>query len=254
MIGAREIAVALVTIDRSPARNFLAETLGNLDRAGVLRSPLLRGVYVADSKPGGWAHFTCELAAQIAREHGAEFLIDEATERRLPNLNVARALRMAGESGAPWVIFIEDDVDFCARFLESAALWLDRHARATCPLYAFGASYRQIEQNVREGRSEYVYPVSDFYGTQTLALRSHDALDLAEWLETKPFGPLRYEAYDLHAHGWARSRKVATFLASAPSFVQHIGTESILSPRPESQIHRFESWPGREWSYAGAAR
>ena len=46
---------------------------------------------------------------------------------------------------------------------------------------------------------------------------------------------------------WHRTNKVPWLLTPVPSFVQHIGETSFLTPK--NTPHRFPSWPGRDWSF-----
>ena len=186
--------------------------------------------------------------------------VHRATEgqRRTPNLNVATALAVGADTRTPWVLFLEDDIDVCGWFLDSVGAWLDAHARDDRRVYAFGAAYQQIRDVVTRGGTSWDYPVSAFYGTQAFAVRHADARSLAEWLFDHPrylgddgVGP--DACYDLAIHRWSAARypTLRFFLASAPSFVQHTGRESVISPGQTT--HWFQSWPGRDWSYVNRA-
>lgn len=238
----KDIAVVMITVDRSPKRNYLTETLDNLKRTGMWQSSRLHSFWLCDSRADLFAD-NALIAAGLALSSVS------ALGRRTANQNVAAALKYGAKSGAPWVLFLEDDIDVCDRFLDGVGAWLDWHAFPDCPIYAFGAAYDIIDGLHRRGETSWRYPVDGFYGTQAFATRATDALSLAWWLEQHEFSHTKDgTAYDLSMHDWADAQGVRHFLASVPSFVQHIGMESAIAPRRD--VHVFKSWPGREWSYS----
>jgi len=153
--------------------------------------------------------------------------------------------------GAPWVLFCEDDLDVCGEFLDSVGRWLDEFAFPEYHAFPFGAAYPQVYQEARRGQFVWRYPVGAFYGTQCVALRRDDAARLANYWRTEPevcdvWSP---SAFDLMLADWHRKTypEQPHLLASAPSFVQHIGRDSIATSK--KQTHQFESWPGIFWVY-----
>ncbi len=241
----RDIALVMVTVDRAPSENYLRQTLANLRRSGLDTCRRLRAFCIVDSGTDrSWVN-------EQVRASGMQTpTVDTPQEHRCASLNVAAALRIGATSGATWVVFIEDDIDVCADFLCSAGAWLDRHARPDVHVYAFGAAFAQLKERRVVDAGEWRYPVSAFYGTQAMALRCDDAASLAVWLEACPYAEADDgTAYDMAMHKWSRHTwpDVTAFLASAPSFVQHIGSSSVINPR--KFVHTFNSWKGRKWSY-----
>jgi hypothetical protein len=137
---------------------------------------------------------------------------------------------------------------------DSVGAWLDDHATEACPLYVFGCPYVEVAEAADRGETSWSYPVRGFYGTQAFAVRAEDARSIASWLDKgNPYGHAAGCAiYDLAIGGWAAARGVDNFLASAPSFVQHVGEESVINPRAE--VYGFPSWRGREWAYMKVRR
>lgn len=236
----KDIAIVMVTMDRSPRVNYLGETLDNLARSGVFRSPRLHSFTVADSRSG-------TFAADEISDHGIEAAVLLPAEHRTANRNVARALKAGAESGAPWVLFLEDDIDVCSNFLNGVGRWLDRNSVVESQVYSFGAAYDILVPMFARGEERWQYPAKDFYGTQAFAVRFGDARELSIWINHHADDVDRIGAYDILMHGWAEYREISHFCASVPSFVQHIGRESIIAPRPTT--HVFQSWPGRDWEY-----
>jgi hypothetical protein len=222
-------------------RNYLGETLTNLERSGALRfrSPL-SSLHIVDSGSPELAKF---LVSQVpdsfvprAEFHSGRWTLHQTAQRAIA--------AVAGDPCANWCLVLEDDLDFCDRFLESVVGWLDDHARDDRLMYAFGANYIQIASHFRAG--EWDYPVGAFYGAQALAWKREDAAQLAEWLGPDPnYNGIRDHGHDLLLQQWGKSRGLTHFLASAPSFVQHVGVESGINNR----FFEFVTWPGRDWYY-----
>lgn len=202
------MAVTMITINRFPRENYLHTTLDNLFRGGLSELQLFNGYGLS------------------------------------PSANAARALRAGALAGQKWVLFLEDDIDVCADFIGSVERWLDH-----CPehriIYSLGSTFHEVTRS--DSDSHWCdYPIDYFYGTQAFAVKSYGAFALAGWIESNPGGRLLGE-YDLMIADYARERKVDNFIASCPSFVQHIGRDSIINPREST--HTFDTWLGREWSF-----
>lgn len=239
-----DIAVVMITLDRSPKKNYLGETLTNLERGGLWKSPRLRSFTLVDSgSPNVYPYFF----SQFNFPRGIE--VDTTNNRRNARENVARALHLGADTGAPWVLFTEDDIDVCANFLDSVGKWLDENTIEHCHIYAFGAAYDQIRAAYKLKATAWGYPVEAFYGTQCFAIRNEQAQSLAVWLETHRLvrGVDSPGAYDLSMQEWSRANwpEFDYFRASVPNFVQHLGDESLIG----NKFFKFPAWPGREWSY-----
>lgn len=242
----RDLAVVLITIDRSPEPSYLSDTLSNLTRGGLLSSPRVGSLFISDGGGSSSLRHTLGVVEELLDE---QVWVAGFAHRVTANENVEGALRVGACMGAPWVLFLEDDIDVCADFFDSVGAWLDEYASPDHFIYPLGANYEGVECAARLGADRWVYPVEQFYGTQALAIRSTDAASLASFLEAHRFD--RAEdgtAYDLLMADWLRAERAgASLLTPAPSFVQHIGRTSSIRPRPAT--HTFPSWLGREWSY-----
>jgi hypothetical protein len=229
--------VVMMTFDRSPRTNYLQDTVNNLLRAGVFESSRLHSFTLADSGSP-----TLDVI-QTAFEN-VDYDVYVATGQRTPTQNAAYALSRASNMGADWVLFLEDDIDVCNWFLESAAGWLEDHIDMGHRVFPLGANYADIEGLV--GRSTcWTYPIAAYYGTLAVAMRSNDARSIAEHLAQ--IDPEK-ATYDLFIAQWAAARGIREFLTPVPSFVQHLGQDSSI--RPGGEFHQYRSWPGRQWSYA----
>ena len=230
-------AVVMITVDRVPRRNFLAETLANLKRSGVFDSPLLESFSIVNSN-FDTKDFIYEaigdLPISVYSPIGG---MRKATE------NGAMALAIGSESQADWVLFLEDDIDVIDKFLESTDLWLARHGRRSV-VFPLGANYADIAALYRLGADDaWTYELGMFYGTLAFALTPGHAKAVSDYW----YANRRDQTYDLLMSRWAREQKVEHFVTPVPSFVQHIGRESAI--RPGSPFIQYESWPGRRWRY-----
>lgn len=245
----KDIAVVLITVDRTPAENYLAQTLTNLRRAKTWDSVRFHSLILCDS--GGSDTWPEQAIRQVGVD---KVIVYRSPDKKTPNRNVADALRIGASIchnwEAKWVLFLEDDIDVCDHFIDSVGVWLDEHSRPNYHVFALGANYDRVTELAREGKTNWEYPIDGFYGTQAFAIRPDDAKSLSSWLEKNEFSKnVDGSAYDLIMHDWAHSTfpNNQFFLASVPSFVQHIGTDSVI--RPRAGIHTFPSWPGQNWRY-----
>ena len=234
----RSIAVVMITVDRSPKCNYLDTTIRNLIRSGVFESDMLNSFSLFDSK-AGMQHLTERIPMRCATLNcaGRDYLACE---------NAGRALEIGAGSGAEWVLFCEDDIDVCDRFLESAAAWLDKFAHDRYGIYPFATPY-----DINNSNSQQTAEIDSqsFYGTQCFAIRHHHANLLGNYLLSNPRvkGEVQPTFYDLMIADWLRANNLL-ILCSNPSFVEHIGRESVCTDH--TTTHRSPSWPGRDWSYA----
>jgi len=237
--------IVIKTKDRSPRKNFLGETLLNLKRAGVFTSSHLGSFALVDS--GSPASFFESLPLLNELELLPDFSVDSASRnlhqnaRRCIELSGSRAIASLG-----WAMVLEDDLDVCNEFLESTARWLADHAVDAPQMYVLGANSDQIRGVASKGGTMWAYPVGAFYGAQALVWQGKHAVQLAEFLGPDPnYNGTRDHGHDLLLQRWGRETKIPHFMATAPSFVQHIGNESGIGNR----FFQFQSWPGREWRY-----
>ena len=243
------ISVAIKTADRYPRVNYLRQTLNNLQRAGVFDSHHLAGdIVLMDSGIGPDPRvFLAKEADGFLRVR-----IDSEFHRTL-HQNAANAIRVAAqEERADWVLVLEDDIDVCARFLESVARWLEDYVVDGPMLYSFGANYAQIRACKTRGESVWFYPCHAFYGALACAWRRGHASSLAEWLGQDPGivqedgGKVRNRGHDLLLGQWGKVMGLTHFRASVPCFIQHIGLESGLN----NKKIEYAGWCGPSWCYA----
>jgi hypothetical protein len=245
-----DIAVVMITIERpAPRRNYLPTTLRNFKVVGGFESIRLHSLSISDGGSAG-----TNWPRRAVHEAGADDFLTRwviASERIPAARNAAIALDMGLLTGAPWILFCEDDLDFCGDFMDSVGRWLDDHADPAFHLFPFGAAYPQVAVRAAQGAWTWKYPVTAFYGFQCVAMRREDAILLsAFWHLCAERDEHRFrEAIDMSVQDWHQSNypDQKFFLASAPSFVQHIGRDSLATSKKET--HTFETFPGKFWVY-----
>ncbi len=248
-----DISVVMITMDREVEgkENYLPSTLDSLRSSGVFLSPRLHSFNLCVSRSQTWPKLSDYISdAEAETIQNAIPLVVHYGDR-LACENAGHALQTGARSGASWVLFCEDDIIVCADFLGSVGRWLDEYADDDRYIvYSFGTPYDDVKKvNPFTGNS-WQYPVTSFYGTQCFVLRPEHALSLGTYISSNPIvrGVTNPNAYDLMFHDWMRENyPTKTFLASVPSFVQHVGRQSICTGKDKT--HTFDSFPGTEWSY-----
>lgn len=234
-----EFGVMVRTVDRASQKNYLAETLASFDRsiAGHPEIPYELHLFDSGSPDPSW------LAGLPGIHHFPG-------KKLTPNMNAVAQMRGIAAIDCDWALFLEDDIIFCADFLGSADRWLSQYATPDIHIYSFYTPYSEVLQAFKRGEGAWAYPISGFYGTQCLALRREDALSAAEGIEKLALKWHSSKGYDLMIKAWAKETwpMQRNFLASAPSFVQHIGVESSIS---SGRFHANSSFQGEQWSYKG---
>lgn len=258
----RDIAVVMRTFNRHESttplgagftrQNYVKETLEAMVRSHVFESPVLHSFSICDSGTQNPSFFEAEIEGALA---GKPFGLYWPGKWLTSNENAGVALRIGADSGAPWVLFCEDDIDVCDYFLDSVWAWLCKHAHVKRRLYTFGSNNSDFRGSELNDVS-----ISSFFGTTCYAVRREDAASMSDYIKGKPLytgsqndveKPGVTVAHDLHFHEWAKLAypEIGHFAASVPSFVQHMGNASALSAR--DNIIRYASWPGRGWRYNG---
>lgn len=234
-----EYGVMVRTFDRGRV-NYLPDTLESFQRSTATHEPIPYELHLFDSGSPDPSWLDGMPGAHHFPEH-----------KLTPNENAVALMRGTGQLDVDWVLFLEDDIEFCDDFLGSVDRWLSEHASPDRHLYTFYTPYKEVSRAFERGDTYYQYPIKNFYGTQCLAMRPEDALSAADGLTEIMKTWHSSKGYDLLLKEWAKQTwpKVDYFLASVPSFVQHVGVESSLSGN--ERFHHNDSFQGAAWSYKG---
>lgn len=262
--------IVIGTLNRTPQKNYLGETLQALRRSGLWDSPVPFRMDIVDSGsheaheylreqvnpnvPTGLTSHQLLMhtvpAYELDEQQQPQFALVDKTHghvRRSRNGNALECLRIGIASGAPWILFIEDDVDVCKDILGSIDRWLARHARRDRHLYTFATPYKMVCQAYEQGHTQWDFPVKGFYGNQALAFTRRDAISAHDYITKRLKTWDTGQGFDLLLKEWAfNTFKSEFFLSSVPSFVQHMGQESSLH---FGRFHQVSGFAGHDWSY-----
>jgi glycosyltransferase involved in cell wall biosynthesis len=264
-------SIVIGTLNRSPQKNYLGDTLTSLRKSGLWESPIPFRLDIVDSgskdednyfKEQVYSNVPSPLSshqltvhrldqAELKKPRPQWVSEKEGWFRRSRNANAVACLKVGIASGAPWVLFIEDDVEVCKDFLGSVDRWLHDHARRDRHLYSFCTPYKDVAKATMAGQQTWDFPIQAFYGNQALAFMRADAMLAASWIESRMQTWDTGQGFDLLLKEWAKARwpGVHHFLSSAPSLVQHVGQESSIHL---GRFHQASGFCGTEWSYRSA--
>ena len=248
--------INILTVDRAAKgrRNYLAGTLASMERSGLWEKQKVENgkqksgdglptwsvaVHVWDSGSVdiGFVREAIGEKQTLKAERGGTVMVGERgivahfpDQPLTQNQNLCRALREGAASGADYVILCEDDIEVCRDWLGEIARWLERYfVRSGCRLASFYTPYDEVQwewdeaKRRGEPRRAWAYPVPKFYGACCFAVRSETARGMAETVERVARSPIEADLWLKEHFGGGEH-----FLASVPSFAQHVGDESYI--------------------------
>ena len=244
-------AVVIGTVNRAPGPNYLAGLVASLRAAGLWTCGLLTAqrVCIVDGGSATVEHWDAVRAQDEVVMPGAEIpgvidgVIDfcRAPERLTPNVAYLQVVEEGLDTGAPWVITLEDDVRVAKDFLWQLDAWIGRHDTAWMQLVPLYCPYQDMRAAHDLGLDVWTYPVQAYYGSQGMLWRRDALAAYADWYRAGGidghgeggFCDMQMKAWHLEA--WPAVRYFAT---PVPSLVQHVGRYSALG------LHeRFHSAP-----------
>lgn len=245
------VVYVMRTLDRRPATNYLGDTLAAWSRSHSTGTP--PELHLIDS--GGSADlqgFIVDALNTAGAPAPRHFHPAPDNVRLTNNQNALRALQI-GHRAAPladYLVHLEDDIDVCRDLDGSIRRWLRDYGGVASALYTFHTPYRQVRQRFLAGESIWEYPIRAFYGNQCWAMPMDLVPSAIRFLEKTIPTWNSGQGFDLLLKRWAQEtwKGHEHFLASCPSFVQHVGEQSSLHP---GRFHQNGSWPGRQWTYTG---
>lgn len=241
----RGFAIVISTADRSPARNYLVDTLNALMQSGVFSSAIPHRVIVVDTGKGVMQR---SRAAIWFASHGIPVEIVTPERHGSSPDNAAEGLWAAASTvNAEWVLFLEDDIEACGSFLESVDAWLRDHATDDVPMYPFCAAYSKNAGRERSAKS-WKYGLGSFYGTQAYAIRGKDAVSASVFLRKEARARNQTNGHDLLLRDWVLSEypDCTHLLSPGMDFVQHVGKESSIHA---GRFHSYPHFGGYGWRY-----
>lgn len=165
-----------------------------------------------------------------------------------PNENACRALEMAADTDADWILFLEDDAGIPRPFLRNMKRWLLKHQNPDVHIYPMGCAYSGAWGNAKE---VWQYHIKDYYCSVAFLLRRSLAMSLVEYLRANNHV---HQGFDLMMGHWHRTVSPSDFLLTPiPCFVDHLGDDStLIDGRPNRNVvGRFQGFAGEDYVYNG---
>lgn len=234
----------MITIDRTDRgrKNYFRQTMEQLARSGLWSSQTPFELHIYDSGSKSLDFMGIWPSASHVTVHASYFKLH-------PKINAGRALLAGSEYPCDLVVFLEDDILVCKDFLDGVAAFTLKHDRPDYRVFTFYTPYREVEWAHAKGEACWEYPLASFYGTQGFALRREDAASLGRHLMVETNYDPNTPSYDLIMKDWHKAAYPDSpyFLATVPSFVQHVGEESYLFD-DVNRFHACGSFKGEQWS------
>lgn len=243
------IAIVIKTMDRSSRglKNYLETTLQNLEQGGLWDSKTAWTLTIVD---GGSDVDHVSLALSEKMRSDPRVSVVRADRPLTPNENASASWfhgwKRAAETGARWVLNLEDDIDVCERFVDETFAWLEAQSKSEYRLFPLNAPHQA-------SGPVYQYPIGAFWAAQAVVARPEDAKKLSDFLFWNPKFQGTTQSHDLLIHSWMKQDypKATHFLTPMPGFIQHIGEDSMLAlTRKERDpnaigFFRFPRWRQR---------
>jgi len=239
-------SINILTLDRSASgrQNYLAPTMQSLVRSGLFeRSDFELTIW--DSGSTTLDHVDAVLDA-LAPEVRVRVRSVSHPTRLDTHANMARMLAAGASSGCRYVVVLEDDIVVVNNWLGCVDRWLARYFdQSEYPVATFFTPYVEtlliwVATSGRVGW--WKYPAHGFWGTQCFAIRAETAGELAEMISER-----RHPGFpDIMIN---RHYGDGVFLASVPSFAQHIGVESASIEN--APVRECPCFPGEDWTWEG---
>lgn len=149
-------------------------------------------------------------------------------EKRIDaNANRAKLLEYCCNTGATYIIYMQDDVVVCPDFMNRVDAFIDKYSDEV--MWTFHAAYIEVVTTLKMKKDKWVYPYSKYYGSLCHILRNKDCLSYAQELKKQSSLGNEIGGDIILAHWLNEHYPKKHIAASCPCYVQHIGDDSILS-------------------------
>lgn len=223
------IAIVIGTVDRRPGPAYLPGLVRSLRKAGVWTCGLVERDYVWLVEGGSASEDHLDM---VQLREGECLRLAHGERGQSANETFAQMARVGVETGAEWVVTLEDDTIVAEDFMPRVAAWADAYATREYPMFPLYCPYQNLIDAKKRGERVYRYPIASFYGTQGCLWRREALASYVAWYEADQASPVQDRPYfwDLLIKDWAQAThpQQKDFLTPVGSFVQHIGRYSAL--------------------------
>lgn len=246
--------ITMRCIDRSPKENYIHTTMKSLIASGLFNSKLSFEFHLFDGGSPSLDYLKQYKELKNLSIHTPKV---ETTK----NEDWLRAVGYCEQIKCDYVIQLEDDILFCNKWLESINTYLKKHKKLIDdnPMVSFYTPYKEIERRTKKKIEYWDQSFQQFYGTQCILFKKDIALKAVNHIikgikdinnysfkfrkkNHKPAGMIG-ACIDLWLQEWGvHEYPNKFFIASCPSFVQHIGET------PNKHLHQSH-FLGQKWSY-----
>ncbi|GJL81961.1 MAG: hypothetical protein DHS20C01_15950 [marine bacterium B5-7] len=216
------VCAVMITVDRSPKKNYLSESLASLERSGWF-SYADCNLVVINASPDSDTHLS-NVVSRLAVSSANNFTVIATPERLGCTKATQFALQHAAWHECDWVLFMEDDIEVCRDFPERVMDFLQDHGGDQL-LCDFVTCYDDVLDRYLKGELFWDMPAVLYYGNQCFALKRHVVKSYADYIDRsdgkRPGFP------DVWIADWLMTQYTQTMLrAAVPSLAQHRGDQS----------------------------
>lgn len=235
-----------------PPENYFHITMESLKKSGLFESDINYELHLFD---GG----SLNLDYLNEYKEWKNVFIHPTDKYITRNENWIRALKYSENVNCNYVIGLEDDLKFCKNWIESIHKFTSENKKLidNNPMTMFYCPYQEIERKYNNKKLYWLQPYKKFYGTQCIMFTKQRAIHCANHIEhailnhkdykfnfrSKISSGMFTQAFDMWLQEWGQSEfPKKYFVASAPSFVQHIGEKGHCK-------YHTSFFLGEDWSY-----
>lgn len=246
------IAMRVFDKRNSGGTNYLHKTIGSMMRSGLFDSSDFE-LHLFDGGSKSMDYLNPYFGLRNTHVHKVDGKITN-------NENWLRSVDYAERLDCDHILCVEDDILVCDRWIESIKKFVmnNNHLIDTNPMVSFYAPYSEIKQRTENRDKHWKYPYRKFYGTQCVMFRKLVGLECSRHIrnaienmdqynfnfrERCAANGMKSRSIDLWLQEWGINEfPKQTFVASCPSYVQHIGRKG------ENHLHQSH-FLGEDWSY-----
>jgi len=212
-------SIVMMAVNRSPKQNCVMDTVNSLIASGALDYP---GTTMTISDSG--SQDTSYL--NFISSRGLPIKILYSDRRICLNENFSKAMAHGASETSDYVVFVEDDIIAAPGLMQKIDAFVRKYPDQI--IWSFHAMYAEVKSRAIAGYDYWDMSREKFYGTLCIVIRKKHAKELSEFIY-RTYKKDRCEiGADIRIHEWIKQSypQYRYIRCSAPSLVQHTGSES----------------------------